>query len=52
VVKFSVLPSFISKEKHYAADMIGTVLEGIFLRGVCLQYAKEIMDLTGFPVKG
>jgi hypothetical protein len=38
---FSVLPSFISREKHYAADMIGTVLEGIFLRGVCLQYAKE-----------
>ncbi len=48
---FSVLPSFISREKHYAADLIGKVLEGILLRGVCLQYAKEIMDLTGFPVK-
>ncbi|KPA13712.1 hypothetical protein MHK_006080 [Candidatus Magnetomorum sp. HK-1] len=48
---FSVLPSFISREKHYAADLIGKVLEGILLRGVCLQYAQEIMDLTGFPVK-
>ncbi|ETR65017.1 MAG: hypothetical protein OMM_14948, partial [Candidatus Magnetoglobus multicellularis str. Araruama] len=48
---FSVLPSFISREKHYAADLIGTVLEGIFLRGVCLQYAQEIVDLTGFPIR-
>ena len=48
---FSVLPSFISREKHYSADLIGKVLEGVLLRGVCIQYAQEIMELTGFPVR-
>ena len=48
---FSVLPSFISREKHYSADLIGQVLEGILLRGVCIQYAQSIMSLTGYPVK-
>ena len=48
---FSVLPSFISREKHYSTNIIGRVLEGIFLRGVCIQYAQDMMDLTGFPVK-
>ena len=48
---FSVLPSFISREKHYSVDLIGKVLEGVLLRGVCIQYAQEIMELTGQPVK-
>jgi hypothetical protein len=48
---FSVLPSFISREKHYSINLIGRVLEGVFLRGVCINYAQEMMDLTGFPVK-
>jgi len=48
---FSVLPSFISREKHYSADIIGTVLEGILLRGVCFQYAQKIVSLTGNSVK-
>jgi len=48
---FSVLPSFISREKHYSVDLIGKALEGILLRGVCIRYAQEIMELTGNPVK-
>jgi len=48
---FSVMPSFISREKHYSVSLIGRVIEGIFLRGVSLNYAQGMMDLTGFSVK-
>lgn len=48
---FSVLPSFISREKHYSVDLIGKALEGILLRGVCIRYAQELMELTGNPIK-
>jgi polyhydroxyalkanoate synthesis regulator phasin len=48
---FSVLPSFIAREKHYGVDVIGTVLEGLTTKGTSLQYSKEITSLTGYPVK-
>lgn len=48
---FSVLPSFVSREKHYGVDVIGTVLEGLTKNGSSLQYSQEITSLTGYPVK-
>jgi len=49
--KFSVIPSFISREKHYSVDVIGMLLEGVLLRGVCIQYAQKSIGLTSYPVK-
>ena len=48
---FSVLSSFVSREKHYGVDVIGTVLEGLTKNGSSLQYSQEITSLTGYPVK-
>ena len=48
---FSVLPSFIAREKHYGVDVIGTVLEGLTTKGTSLQFSQEITSLTGYPVK-
>jgi len=48
---FSVLPSFVAREKHYGVDVIGTVLEGLTVRGASLQFSQEITSLTGHPVK-
>jgi len=48
---FSVLPSFVAREKHYGVDVIGTVLEGLTVKGSSLQFSQEITSLTGYPVK-
>ena len=48
---FSILPSFIAREKHYGVDVIGTVLEGLTTKGTSLQFSQDITSLTGYPVK-
>ena len=49
--KFSLLPSFLPREKNFGIDIIGTVLRGILLFGQSLRAALEFVKLTGREVK-
>lgn len=49
--KFSLLPSFLPREKHFAIDIIGHVFESILLFGQSLQGALQAFNLTGKAIK-
>jgi len=49
--RFSILPSFLPREKHFSIDIIGTVLRSILLFGQSLRGAFEMMALTGAKLK-
>jgi histone H3/H4 len=49
--KFSLLPSFLPREKHFGIDIIGNILRGILLSANSLSSALENMKLTGRTLK-
>ncbi len=49
--KFSLLPSFLPREKHFAIDIIGHVFENILLFAQSLQGALQGFKMTGKAVK-
>ncbi len=49
--KFSILPSFLPREKNHSIDIIGNVLRGILLFGQSLSAAFESTALTGGKLK-
>lgn len=49
--RFSLLPSFIPREKHYAIDIIGNVIRGIVLFGESLSAAFEKTEICGRKLK-
>ena len=49
--KFSLLPSFLPREKHFCIDIIGEILRGVLLSGNSLRSAFSSTGLTGKKVK-
>jgi len=49
--KFSLLPSFLPREKHFGIDIIGNILRGILLSAHSLRSAFESIKLTGHALK-
>jgi len=49
--KFSLLPSFIPREKHFSIDIIGSVLRSIVLFGKSLNGAFESFEMCGRRLK-
>ena len=49
--KFSLLPSFIPREKHFSIDMIGIVLRSITLFSQSLNGALENSEMCGRKIK-
>jgi hypothetical protein len=49
--RFSLVPSFLPREKHFGIDMIGKIIRGIVLFGHSIQSAIENFSLTGAAVK-
>jgi hypothetical protein len=49
--RFSLIPSFLPREKHFGIDLIGNIVRGIVLRGASLHSAMENFELTGFSIK-
>ena len=49
--KFSILPSFLPREKNHSINIIGNVLRGILLFGQSLSAAFESTALTGRKLK-
>ncbi len=49
--RFSLLPSFLPREKHFGIDIIGNVLRGILLSAHSLNSALESFKLTGCELK-
>ena len=48
---FSLLPSFLPREKHFCIDIIGNILRGILLFGNSIRSALESSSLTGRKLK-
>jgi hypothetical protein len=49
--RFSLLPSFLPREKHFCIDIIGSVLEGILRFGQSLQAALQSFKISGGELK-
>lgn len=49
--KFSMLPSFLPREKHFGIDIIGHTLRGILLSGQSYQSGMENIKMSGCQVK-
>lgn len=49
--KFSLLPSFLPREKHFGINIIGNILRAILLSGNSLNSASENMKLTGYTLR-
>lgn len=49
--KYSLLPSFLPREKHFCINIIGNILRNILLSGQSLRAAQESMKLTGKELK-
>ena len=49
--KFSLLPSFLPREKHFGIDIIGNALRGILLFGQSLHAGMENIKMSGGRVK-
>lgn len=49
--RFSVLPSFLPREKHFGINIIGNILRGILLSANSLSSAMENSKLTGYALK-
>lgn len=49
--RFSLLPGFLPREKHFEIDIIGNIVKGIVLFGNSLQSAINNSKLTGRKVK-
>ena len=49
--RFSLLPSFLPREKHFSIDIIGRIVQGIVLFGHSLRSALKNFKLTGTELK-
>jgi len=49
--KFSLLPSFLPREKHFSIDIIGQVLRGVVLFGQSISAAFESTGMCGWKLK-
>ena len=49
--KFSVLPSFLPREKHFCMDIIGEIVRSVCLFGNSVRGAFEITDICGRKLK-
>ncbi|MDM8539414.1 hypothetical protein QUF70_21885, partial [Desulfobacterales bacterium HSG17] len=49
--RFSLLPSFLPREKHYEIEIIGNIVRGIVLSGQSIRAALETFKLTGAELK-
>lgn len=49
--RFSLIPSFLPREKHFGINLIGNIVRGIVLRGASLHSAMENFELTGSSIK-
>ncbi len=49
--RFSLLPSFLPREKHYEIEIIGNIVRGIVLFGQSIRAALENFKLTGAELK-
>ena len=49
--RFSMLPSFLPREKHFCIDIIGEIMRPVFLFGSSIRAAFEISSLTGRKLK-
>ncbi|QTA86536.1 hypothetical protein [Desulfonema magnum] len=49
--RFSLIPSFLPREKHFGIDIIGRIVQGIVLFGQSLRGALENFKLTGTEIK-
>jgi len=49
--RFSLLPSFLPREKHFGIDIIGNIVRGVVLFGQSLHAALNIFKLTGAEIK-
>ena len=49
--RFSMIPSFLPREKHFGINLIGNIIRIITLRGGSLHAAMESFDLTGGSIK-
>ena len=49
--RFSLVPSFLPREKHFGINLIGNIVRGIVLRGGSLHSAMENSELTGRSIK-
>ena len=49
--RFSLIPSFLPREKHFEIDIIGNIVQGIVLFGQSLRGALEHFKLTGAEIK-
>lgn len=49
--RFSLLPGFLPREKHFEIDIIGNIVKGIVLFGNSLQSAINNSNLTGRKLK-
>ena len=49
--KFSLLPSFLPREKHFSIEIIGNVLRGILLFAQSFQAGMENIKMSGSSVK-
>lgn len=49
--KFSILPSFLPREKHYCIDIIGEIVRSVCLFGNTVRGVFEISDICGRKLK-
>ena len=49
--RFSLLPSFLPREKHFEIDIIGNIVRGIVLFGKSINSALHDFNLTGSELK-
>jgi hypothetical protein len=49
--RFSLLPSFLPREKHFCIDIIGEIMRPVFLFGSSIRAAFEMSSLTGRKLK-
>jgi hypothetical protein len=49
--RFSLLPSFLPREKHFEVSIIGSVFQGVLLFGQSIRAALEHLKVSGSPVK-
>ncbi|MCP4105008.1 MAG: hypothetical protein GY749_05660, partial [Desulfobacteraceae bacterium] len=49
--RFSLIPSFLPREKHFSIDIFGRVVRGILLFGHSIRSSLETFRLTGTEMK-
>ncbi|MCP4100721.1 MAG: hypothetical protein GY750_04750 [Lentisphaerae bacterium] len=49
--RFSLIPSFLPREKHFSIDIIGRIVRGVLLFGHSIRSSLETFRLTGTELK-